>query len=144
MKLWELINNSLIYIYFYACTLTQDLITCWVTSLSLKLLTFSLKLLVNFEIVNFLFEISSFFNRQRWHDFDLEDFLKMDHLISNSLFWSFKLQIYFESLESLLCVRFLNDIVWLLYLVVNSVSLIPKLIFVGNFLMPSLVLISAL
>ena len=96
-------------------------------------LSFSLKLL-----------ITSFFKRQRLHDFDLEDFLKMDHLISNSLFWSFKLQINFESLESLSCVWFLNDIVWLLYLVVNSVSLIPKLTFVDNSLMPSLVSTSAL
>ena len=88
-------------------------------------LSFSLKLL-----------ITSFFKRQRLHDFDLEDFLKMDHLISNSLFWSFKLQINFKSLESFLCVWFLNDIVWLLYLDVNSVSLKPKLT-LDNSLKPS-------
>ena len=38
-------------------------------------LSFSLKLL-----------ITSFFKRPRLHDFDLGDFLKMDHLILNSLF----------------------------------------------------------
>ena len=70
-------------------------------------------------------------------DFNLEDFLKMDYLISNSLFWSFKLQINFESLQSISCVRFLNDIVWLLYVDINSVSLIPKLSSVDNSLVPS-------
>ena len=91
-------------------------------------LSFSLKLL-----------ITSFFKRQRMHDFDPEDFLKVDHLISNSLFSSFKLQINFESLESFSFVRCLNDIVWLLYLDLNSVSLIRKLTFVDNSLMPSFV-----
>ena len=38
-------------------------------------LSFSLKLV-----------ITSFLKRQRFHDFDLEDFLKMDHLISDFLF----------------------------------------------------------
>ena len=75
---------------------------------------------------------TSFFKRQRLHDFDLEDFLKMDYWISNSLFWSFKLQINFESSRSFSCVRFLNVIVWLLYLDVNSVSLIPSLVSMSN------------
>ena len=78
--------------------------------------SFSLKLL-----------ITSFFKSQRKHDFDPENFFRMDHLISNSLFWTFKLQINFESLESFSCVRFF--IVWLLYLNLNSDSLIPKLTF---------------
>ena len=81
-------------------------------------LSFSLKLL-----------ITSFFKRQRKHDFNPENLFRMDHLISNSLFWTFKVQTNFESLESFSCVRFLNDIVWLLYLNLNSDSLIPKLTF---------------
>ena len=45
------------------------------SNLLLSNVSFSLKLL-----------ITSIFKRQKLHDFDLEDFLKMDHLISKSLF----------------------------------------------------------
>ena len=121
---WELINNSLIYIYFHACASTQDLTTCY--------LSFSLKL-----------HIRSFFKRQRL-DFDSENFLEIDHVISKSLFWSVKLQVNLESSLSFSCVRILNDIVWLLYLDLNSVSLIPKYTFVDNSLIPSMVSTSAL
>ena len=42
-------------------------------------------------------DITSFFDRQSLYDFDTilypEDFLKIDYLISKSLFWSFKLEI---------------------------------------------------
>ena len=80
----------------------------------LSKLSFSLKL-----------HITSFSKRKRLHNYDTilypEDFLKMDHLISKSLFLSSMRQIYFESSVSFSCVRFLSDIVWLLYLDLNSV-----------------------
>ena len=80
-------------------------------------LSFSLKLL-----------LTTLFKRQRLHDFDQEDFLKMNCWISNSLFWPFKIQINFESPRWFSCVPFLKDIAWLLYLDLNSVLLIPSLV----------------
>ena len=92
--------------------------------------------------------ITSFSKKKRLHDFDTiqysEGFFKMDHLISKYFFSSFKPQIYFETSVLFSCVRFLNDIVWLLYLDLNSVSQIPKYTLVDNSLMPLMVSISAL
>ena len=123
---WEFVSNWLIYLF--SCLHFDTRFNHLLSNLS-----FCLKLL-----------ITSFFKRQRLLDFDPKNFFKMDHLIPNFLFWSFKPQMNFESLESFSCVRFLNGIVWLLYMDLNSVSLIPKLTFVDNSLMPSLVSTSAL
>ena len=69
-------------------------------------------------------------NTQRLQDFGTclysEDNENIGHLLGKALSWSFAPHTYFDSSMSFWLERFLDKYVWLLYIVLNSVSDIPK------------------
>ena len=102
-------NNPLAHTYFHVGISTHGIIVYWVSCLFL----WNCILLVLPRGKDYTI----------WTTLYPEEVFKIEHLISKSLFSSFKLQRCFDSLVSFFCAQFLNDIVWLLHLDLNSFSL---------------------